>query len=50
MVHVYDVRSGLTVERLKAARDVVTTVAFNPRVPQLVAGSLDGGVHFWNLP
>ncbi len=47
-MYLYDVRSGLCLDRCRGARDSVITVAWNPRAPQVIAGSSDGGVHFFN--
>ncbi len=44
LVYLYDVASGSCVDRLRGARDVITSVAFSPRTPLLAAGALDGSI------
>ena len=46
---VYDLRNGQVLDKLRGHTDTVTSVAFNPRYPQLATGGGDGKVMFYNL-
>ena len=49
IVRIWDVASGLLVERLKGHKDSVYSVAFTPDGKGLVSGSLDKTLKYWDV-
>ena len=49
VVRIWDVQTGLLVDRLKGHRDSVYSVAFTPDGIGLVSGSLDKTLKYWDL-
>lgn len=49
IVRIWDVQTGLLVERLKGHRDSVYSVAFTPDGRGLVSGSLDKTLKYWDV-
>jgi glucose repression regulatory protein TUP1 len=49
VVRIWDVGSGLLVERLRGHRDSVYSVAFTPDGKGLVSGSLDKTLKYWDV-
>jgi WD40 repeat protein len=47
MVYTFDILSSSIVNRLRAHRDAVSAIAFNPISPQLAAGAYDGTIAFF---
>ena len=46
----FDIRTGGILERLGGHTDVVTDVAFHPRVPHLLTACMDGNVRTFAPP
>ncbi|PRP75412.1 WD repeat domain protein, partial [Planoprotostelium fungivorum] len=49
--YVYDIRQTAVVQKYRLCQphtDTVTALAFHPWFPQLVTGTTNGGIHFWN--
>ena len=49
VVRIWDVATGVLVERLRGHRDSVYSVAFTPDGKGLVSGSLDKTLKFWDV-
>lgn len=49
VVRIWDVSSGVLVERLRGHRDSVYSVAFTPDGKGLVSGSLDKTLKYWDV-
>lgn len=49
VVRIWDVQTGVLVERLKGHRDSVYSVAFTPDGKGLVSGSLDKTLKYWDI-
>ena len=49
VVRIWDVASGVLVERLRGHRDSVYSVAFTPDGKGLVSGSLDKTLKYWDV-
>lgn len=49
VVRIWDVQSGMLLERLRGHRDSVYSVAFTPDGKGLVSGSLDKTLKYWDV-
>ena len=49
VVRIWDVATGVLIERLRGHRDSVYSVAFTPDGKGLVSGSLDKTLKFWDV-
>jgi general transcriptional corepressor TUP1 len=49
IVRIWDVKSGILVDRLRGHRDSVYSVAFTPDGRGLVSGSLDKTLKYWDV-
>jgi glucose repression regulatory protein TUP1 len=49
VVRIWDIASGMLIERLRGHRDGVYSVAFTPDGKGLVSGSLDKTLKYWDV-
>jgi glucose repression regulatory protein TUP1 len=49
VVYIWDVATGMLIERLRGHRDSVYSIAFAPDEKGLVSGSLDKTLKYWDI-